>query len=105
MNKQTSVGFAVRSPLYTEHVLRRMRQRAISLEMVEGVMLFGRELMGSDTVMHVVGRKEVACWRMRGYRIEHLEGVHVVCGRDGAVITVYRNHDLRGARALRRHCA
>lgn len=102
MSGAARVEFAVRQPVYTRHVLRRMRQRAISFEMLEGVMLFGRELRGPDTVMHVVGRREVACWRLRGHRIERLQGIHVVCSREGVVLTVYRNSDLRGARALKR---
>lgn len=90
-----------RGVVYSIHALRRMQQRALSRVVVEQAMLYGRETLGSDTVMYVVGRAEVAAWRREGVRIDHLEGVHVVCAPSGAVITAYRNRALRGWRALR----
>ncbi len=90
-----------RGVTYSVHALRRMQQRALSRVTVEQAMLYGREALGHDTVMYVVGRAEVAAaWRSEGVRIEHLEGVHVVCAASGVVLTAYRNRALRGWRAL-----
>lgn len=102
MNTTTDGGFQGLAPVFSRHALLRMQQRTISLAMVEAVMLYGREVRGHDTVIHVVGRRDARCWRMRGVRIDDLEGIHVVCSGDGVVITVYRNRDFRGVHELRR---
>ena len=86
---------------YTRHAQRRMAQRALSRTLVEQAMIYGREVIGHDTVLYVMGRNEVLEWRREGLRLEHLEGVHVVCSRDGVVITAYRDRGLAGFRALR----
>jgi hypothetical protein len=86
---------------YTTHARRRMQQRALTQVVVEQTMIYGREVIGHDTVLYVVGRNEVAEWRREGLRVEHLEGVHVVCSSAGEVITAYRNRTLAGFRALR----
>lgn len=87
---------------YTAHALRRMQQRALSAGMIELAMLYGREVLSIRTILYVVGRAEVRAARVRdGVRIEHLEGIHVVCAGSGAVKTVYRNRSLRGLRALK----
>lgn len=102
MNTSTQVGFQGLAPVFSRHALLRMQQRTISHAMVESVMLYGREVRGHDTVIHVVGRRDARCWRMRGVRLDHLEGIHVVCSGDGVVITVYRNREFRGVHELRR---
>ncbi len=86
---------------YTRHAQRRMAQRALSRSVVEQAMIYGREVIGNDTVLYVVGRNEVLEWRREGFRLEHLEGVHVICSRCGVVITAYRDRGLAGFRALR----
>jgi hypothetical protein len=68
---------------YTHHALRPMQQRARLPEYVEQAMVFGQEAHGADAVLHVVGRREVARWCAEGVRIDHLEGVHVLCSRAG----------------------
>lgn len=90
------------APAFSRHAMLRMQQRSISLAMVEAVMLYGREVLGPDTVIYVVGRRDAFRWRMRGERIEHLEGIHVVCCGAGTVITVYRNREFRGVHELLR---
>jgi hypothetical protein len=80
-----------------------MQQRGITQEMLEAVLVFGREVYGPGTVLYVVGHREVERWRREGARVEDLEGLHVVCSPSGAVLTTYRNHTLKGLRALRHH--
>ena len=46
----------------------------------------------------MTGRKEVARLQEQGIDARRHERMHVVCSLDGDVITVYRNHDLRGLR-------
>lgn len=38
----------------------------------------------------------------QGADLRELEGMHVVCSPEGVILTVYRNHDLRGLKPSRR---
>jgi hypothetical protein len=59
-------------------------------------------------VFHVIGRNEVRRAAVSGVDIARFEGVHVLCGHDGGIITVYRNKNLnfrprtRRSRSMRR---
>lgn len=78
---------------FTDHALQRMTGRRINNEDVENVMLFGREVHTRGASIFVIGRKEVTQYLVKGVDLRRQEGVQVVCSPDGAVLTVYRNHD------------
>ncbi len=78
-----------------------MTARGISAEAVGMVLEFGRRSHVRAAVIRVVGRKEVALARDYGIDLAPFEGIHVVCASDGAIVTVYRNRDLRGLRPRR----
>lgn len=89
----------VKSPLglnLTEHAQQRMNARRLPAYAVQAVMTYGRLARVRGAEVFAIGRKEVKRYRKQGIDLKELEGVHVVCGRDGAVLTAYRNHDLRG---------
>lgn len=88
---------------FTSHAWERMSARGFSPSGIHSVLMYGRVAHARKAMIHVVGRKEVARYRRVGVDISDLEGVHVVCSTDGAIITVYRNKDLRGIRPRRRH--
>lgn len=48
--------------------------------------------------IYAIGRREVERYRAQGVDLDPFEGVQVVTKLDGAVLTVYRNRDLRGLR-------
>lgn len=77
----------------TEHARQRMTGRRISNEDVENVLLFGREIHTRGACIFVIGRKEVTKSLSQGIDLRRQEGIQVVCSNDGAVMTVYRNHD------------
>jgi len=95
-----ATGSAPRIPL-SAHARKRMTARGISAEAVGMVLDHGRRTHVRGAVIHVVGRKEIARARSRGLDLAPFEGIHVVCASDGAIVTVYRNRDLRGLRPRR----
>ena len=82
----------------TNHARRRMSGRGIRPEDIDMVLSFGRITHTRGAVIHVVGQKEIL---EHGRFLERCEGIHVLCApNDGAVITTYRNQDLRGLRPV-----
>jgi len=81
-----------------------MSARRISEDDIALVMTFGRVIHTRGAVIHVIGHRETVRLRQRGVNLERCEGLHVVCSPDGAVITVYRNHDLSSLREKGRRC-
>lgn len=80
----------------TTHALERMSSRSINEDHIDQVMRFGRESHTRRAVIYTIGRKEV---KANGRFLEPCEGIHVVCSPDdGAIITTYRNHDMKRLR-------
>lgn len=71
------------------------------------VLCYGRLTHTRGAIIHVIGRKEVERYSRDGLDLSEAEGVHVVCSYEDAILTVYRNRDLRGlrprSRRTRRH--
>lgn len=84
--------------IVTHHAAQRMDSRRISMAAVEQVLEHGRLVRSRGASIYVIGRKEVAFCQSRGVDLSDHEGIQVVCGKDGAIMTVYRNRDLRGLR-------
>jgi len=78
---------------FTRHGEQRASARRISVSAVDTVLVWGRELRLRGAWVYVVGRRDVSRAARDGVDIEALEGLHVVCSDDGAIITVYRNRD------------
>lgn len=92
----------------TRHAWERMSRRGLSPAAVRLVLNYGRTAYIRGATIYVVGRKEVERYRQDGIELSSVEGVQVVCTGSGAILTVYRNRDLRGLRprsrrAHRRH--
>lgn len=80
----------------TTHALERMSSRSINESQIDQVMRFGRESHTRKAVIYAIGRKEV---KANGRFLEPCEGIHVLCSpTDGAIITTYRNHDMKRLR-------
>lgn len=93
-NSKTNAGTRL-----TQHAAARMAHRSISSEVIESVIEFGRVVFTRGAMIHAIGRNEVVRYRQEDIDLSDCEGVQVVCSTDGAVLTVYRNHDFRGLRA------
>jgi hypothetical protein len=86
----------------TLHAQKRMAARSFSAEAVTAVLAFGRSIHTRGAEIRVIGRKEVAQYRLQGINLTPFEGVQLICSSDGAVITMYRNRDFRRLRPQRR---
>jgi hypothetical protein len=69
---------------------------------MKSILAFGREVHTRGAVIYAVGRREVERARTISEDISEFEGWHIVCSRQGEIITVYKNRDLRGLRPRRR---
>ncbi|MEF8701247.1 MAG: DUF4258 domain-containing protein [Candidatus Accumulibacter sp. UW20] len=90
------------APNLTNHAVIRMQQRAISRNAVDAALIYGRRIHAKGTTFCVVGRKEVQRFAQLGIALSAIEGVQVLLGGDGAVITAYRSHDLHSIKATPR---
>ena len=86
----------------TCHAAVRMNARRYRPETVEAVLAYGREAHVRGATICAIGRKEVDRARRAGLDLRDLEGIQVVCARDGSILTVYRNRDLRGLKPRHR---
>ena len=78
----------------THHAQRRLAQRGLRAEAILAAIDHGREVRTRGAWFHVVGHREVVRARREGVDISAHEGVHVLLGGDGSVITAYRNKNL-----------
>lgn len=79
----------------TQHAALRMQQRGIAAGALSTVLTYGRRVHAKGVIYFVVGRKEVARYAIQGIDLKPVEGIHALVTTDGAVVTVYRNQDLR----------
>lgn len=88
----------------TAHAIARMQQRSISQNTLEQVLTYGRTIRSRGATYRVIGHKEVDRFAPQGVDLRAASGIQVLLGHNGAVITTYRNHDLRKIRpSKRRH--
>lgn len=99
---QLPVGLLDEEGCMTKHAEKRLSERGIPRKAVIAALLFGRTVHVRGADIFVIGRKEVNRSKQDGLDLSGYEGTHVVCSGDGSVITVYRNHELRGLRPRRR---
>jgi hypothetical protein len=61
----------------------------------------GRVVCARAAEIFFVGRREVEHYAREGIDLSTVEGIHVVCAPDGAVLTAYRNRSRRPPRPQR----
>ena len=81
-------------PVITWHAWARMAERDISEEQVRLALRFGRKYRQDGADVFAIWRDEAELMRRRGVNVGGCNGVHVVCGRNGEIVTVYRRQDL-----------
>lgn len=87
---------------FTTHALDRMTRRRLAPDLVEAVIAFGREIHTRGATVYFIGRDEVEWGHRAGMDWRPLDGLCVICSREGAVLTVYRNRNLRGLKRCKR---
>lgn len=84
-----------RRPALTHHAIDRSRARHIPPTTIDAVLSYGRLKHDRGAEIYTVGWRDVAWWAERGIDLTPYEGVEVVCGNSGWVITVYRKRKRR----------
>jgi hypothetical protein len=82
----------------TSHAKKQMQSRGISDAAIEAALDYGRVVFTRGATLYVIGRKEIEKEARRGVDLGGFNGIHVVCAKDGVVITTYRNRKLKGSR-------
>lgn len=80
------------------HAKKRMNARNLGIAAVKAALDFGRIVRTRGAVVYALGQKEVRRYSHIVKNLQRFEGVHVVCGADGTIITVYRNHSFKKLR-------
>ena len=75
----------------TFHAAVRMQQRRISAAHIDVAIRYGRVFHTRDAEIYVIGLREIRKYRKDPRMTAALNGLHVVCGRSGRIITCYRN--------------
>lgn len=90
-----------RSPLrLSRHALTRTARRNVVPDAVEYVLAHGRRLQRTGVTFYFLGERDIPPADRRAAWATRLVGTVVLMGRDGEIITVYRNQ--RALPAIRR---
>ena len=87
----------------SDHAMKRIDKRGIPAEAISVVIAYGRRVHVRGADVYFIGQKEASYGKVDGISFDKYVGIQVVCANDGAVLTVYRNHNLRGLKPFRRH--
>ena len=102
MRAMPSPDPTVSLPPLTHHASLRMQQRGISCRAIHAALSYGRTIRAKGVTYVVVGHKEVQRYAAIGVNLDEAEGLQVLLGSDGSVVTVYRNRDLHTIRVTPR---
>ena len=86
--------------LMTEHARVRCAQWQIAPEALVFVRKHGRKIRRTGVMFYFLGRRDIPDTLRRDDRYAKLEGVTLLEGLDGTLITAYRNPD--GLKAIRK---
>ena len=77
----------------SEHAWRRITARRIRKDAIVATISHGRRYWNEGRLVYRLDRRSVQRAARMGFRLEKYEGVHVVMGDDGRVVTAYRNRN------------
>ncbi len=79
----------------SRHAWQRMGARGVSSSTINKVLTYGRVIHARGARIYVIGRKEIKRYMDQGINLDDLHGMQVICGKNGMIMTLYRNRDLR----------
>lgn len=82
----------------TRHARQRRDARRITDAGIEAALTWGRTWHHDGYIFHRIDRRTVTRARRQGADLGAFEGVLVVEGPDGAIVTVFRNREGRRVR-------
>ena len=99
-----SAASNIKTPI-TKHAWLRMNARGIPIDAVQMALIFGRVIHERGAQRYSIGKKEVKEFGEADINLADYEGVHVICSKNGEVMTTYRNRDFKSLRSSRRRPA
>ena len=76
---------------FTIHAWRRISSRSITEEGIEATLVYGRRYWNQGREVYRLDRRSISKAKRCGVNIQQYEGVHVVIGDAGQIVTAYRN--------------
>ena len=76
---------------FTFHAWRRISGRSISEEGIEAARVYGRRYWNQGREVYRLDRRSINKAKKYGAELHRYEGVHVVIGEKGEIVTAYRN--------------
>ena len=79
---------------YTYHAWRRISGRSISQDGIEAALTYGRCYLNQGRTIYRLDRRSIKKAISKGVEsslLHSFEGIHVVIGEEGEIVTVYRN--------------
>lgn len=80
----------------SNHAMERMYQWSFSPDLIRLALTYGQPVYDRGARIYRLGKKHVK--RYAEPLLRRAEGVHAVCGSNGLIFTVYRNHTFRRPR-------
>ena len=76
---------------FTDHAWRRISGRRIPTEGIEATIVYGRRYWNQGREVYRLDRRSIQSAQKQGVCLKKYEGIHVVLGTSGEVVTAYRN--------------
>ena len=76
---------------FTLHAWRRISGRSISQAGIEATLVHGRRYWNQGREVYRLDRRSVLKAKKLGINLGDYEGIHVVIGNNGDIVTAYRN--------------
>lgn len=83
----------------TIHAHKRIAQRGINLAHIAHILKFGRKRYQNNVIYYSIGKKEISKYQALCSALKEMNGMHLVTGINGRIITLFRNKNLK-----LRHC-
>ena len=76
---------------FTDHAWKRISSRRIPKEGIEAAIMYGRRYWNQGREVYRLDRRSVQHAKKQGFCLRQYEGIHVILGESGEVVTAYRN--------------
>ena len=76
---------------FTLHAWKRVSGRSISSEGIDAALVYGRRYWNQGREVYRLDRRSIQKAKRMGVELQQFEGVHVVIGNEGRIVTAYRN--------------
>lgn len=76
---------------FSLHAWRRISSRSISEDGINAAIVYGRRYWNQGREVYRLDKRSISKAKSYGLNLQEFEGVHVIVGENGEVVTAYRN--------------